>query len=44
MVVKLTQEQAEFLGTFGSLEDEDNKRKGKKRKTLHKCSKHIRGG
>ena len=27
MVVKLTQEQAEFLGTFGSLEDEDNKRK-----------------
>ena len=27
MVVKLTQKQAEFLGTFGSLEDEDNKRK-----------------
>ena len=27
MVVKLTQTQAEFLGTFGSLEDEDNKRK-----------------
>ena len=27
MVVKLTQAQAEFLGTFGSLEDEDNKRK-----------------
>ena len=27
MVVKLTQEQVEFLGTFGSLEDEDNKRK-----------------
>ena len=26
-MVKLTQEQAEFLGTFGSLEDEDNKRK-----------------
>ena len=27
MVVKLTQTQAEFLGTFGSLEDEHNKRK-----------------
>ena len=27
MVVKLTQKQAEFLGTFGSLEDEHNKRK-----------------
>ena len=27
MVVKLTQEQVEFLGTFGSLEDEYNKRK-----------------
>ena len=27
MVIKLTQTQAEFLGTFGSLEDEHNKRK-----------------
>ena len=27
MVVKLTQEQAKFLGTFGDLEDEHNKRK-----------------
>ena len=27
MVVKLTQEQAKFLGTFGDFEDEDNKRK-----------------
>ena len=27
MVVKLTQEQAGFLGTFGDFEDEDNKRK-----------------
>ena len=26
-MVELTQKQAEFLGTFGSLEDEDNKRK-----------------
>ena len=27
MVVKLTQEQADYLGTFGDLEDELNKRK-----------------
>ena len=26
-MVELTQEQAEFLGTFGDFEDEDNKRK-----------------